>query len=55
MPSREPLPSTYPDRVVAIETVALCPDESPVTVIGKEFPAGVPAVAVPDVADSENV
>jgi hypothetical protein len=28
---------------------------SPETVIGNEFPEAVPAVAVPDVADSENV
>jgi hypothetical protein len=55
VPVREPLPSAYPDREVEIEIVALWPDESPETVIGKEFPEGVPAIALPDVADSENL
>jgi hypothetical protein len=55
VPPREPCPSAYPDRVVVIETVALAPDERPETVTGKELPEGVPAVALPDVVDRENV
>jgi len=54
-PVRVLLPVAYPDRVVEIETVALCPDERPVTAIGNVLPFGVPAVAVPEVLESENV
>jgi len=54
-PVRVLLPVAYPDRVVEIETVALSPADRPVTAIDSVFPEGVPAVAVPEVLESENV
>lgn len=54
-PVRVLVPFAYPERVVEIDTVALWLEESPETVIGKVLPEGVPAVAVPEVEDIENV